>query len=105
MNQPVELAQSEIQHSSTVHGSKHIPHKLIGNYIYFLNQELGHGTFAQVYRGALKDDWTKTFAIKVVNIRAAVKQFHGDKERMEKYMEYERGILGNLTHENIVKLV
>lgn len=53
----------------------------------------------------MKDDWSKTFAIKVVNIRGAVKQFHGDKERMEKYMDYERGILGNLTHENIVKLV
>ena len=64
----------------------------------YLDQMLGKGTFANVYRGAIFKDFSTHYAVKVVCRRNL--QRYGDKGK--KNLQNELLILQKIKHENIV---
>jgi serine/threonine-protein kinase ULK/ATG1 len=77
--------------------------KVVKDFRINLNQELGRGTFATVYRGFRTTEPNKALAFKVIDREKAVKNFHKDKEMMERYQNNEIQILKKIKHKNIVE--
>lgn len=88
--------QSSISSSVT----KKIPGKDGRSYIVFMDQLLGKGSFANVYKGELQGSPATKFAVKVVSKEQLMKW--GAKGRSN--LEREISILFKFKHRNIVKL-
>ena len=70
-----------------------------------MGEQLGKGAFAQVFRGKLENNNLTNFAIKVIDIKAAIgPNKFGSFDKFSYYLQHEVDILHSIEHVNIVRL-